>query len=761
MLSNHFEMPTRSRKTIHSFATPIPAQKLDRDSGGYSQSERLLIMKQKLFTTCARYCSFLPSRCLLGLVAFLFFVCMAQLAAAAVIDVTTYGAIPNDSVDDSLGIQRAIDMAPDGSTIYFPRGTYLLAGVQIHYRSGLTLAGDGSTLTIFKRRPNHPNHFVSIGSTDMLVTQIGFDVNGIVSFGGFAFYDAKRITITKTRFFDSNKQPVGENDRFAWIFGRGSIPNEDILIRDNLIEDLQFGVDFGVRVRIEGNTVVRPVNTAGIGVFTDNGYTPAQDYTIQKNTIVDPVVSAGGIVLHLDPPSDNYSTMKTFRILDNHIVYTKAISGSHASAIRLGTGNNNQATTGNIFDDIVIQNNIVYKDPGSPYDFGDVNAIIFGNSSAIANFRFDNMNVSNNRIYCNNRWGISIVDIREKGINYVESNNLQIPISSDTMPPSIPTALTTTYISGTEIHLAWNPSVDNIGVYRYRIYRNGVGSGYSTTTSFMDKSLQPGVSYTYTVTAIDSTGNESNQSYPTTATTPGIAAPAVVVGGGQTSNPTAPTTTITVSAPTLSASPTATPAGGTITTTWNGIASPTSTDWIGLYRRGAPDASYLAWIYVNCSKTAGSPRASGSCPFVLPGSLASGSYELRLFANNGDKILARSNGVTVKAATLTANPASISSGGSLIAAWSGVGSPTSRDWIGLYQPGAASYSYLDWIYVSCSKTAGSPRVSGSCPFVLPASIPTGTYELRLFTNNGDNILATSNGFTVTVPKGRARHVARR
>ena len=286
--------------------------------------------------------------------------------------------------------------------------------------------------------------------------------------------NAKRITITKTHFFDSNKQPVGGNDRYSWVFGRGSVPSEDILISDNLIEDLQFEVDFGRRVRIEGNTVVRPVNTAGIGVFTVNDNTSAQDYTIQKNTIVDPVVSAGGIVVHLDPPSSSYSTMKTFRILDNHIVYTKFISGNHASAIRIGTGDNSQATRGNIFDDIVIQNNVVYKDPGSPYDFGDVNAIIFGNSSATANFRFDNTNVSNNLIHYNNKWGLPIIDIRQKGVNYIESNNLACAISSDIMPPSVPTALTTTYISDNQIHLAWNASVDNIGVYRYRIYRNGL-----------------------------------------------------------------------------------------------------------------------------------------------------------------------------------------------------------------------------------------------------------------------------------------------
>jgi chitodextrinase len=512
--------------------------------------ERLLVMKQNLFKLWIEYFRSLPLRRFQRLIPLFLVVCMATPSVAAVIDVTTYGAIPNDSVDDSLAIQNAIDAAPANSTIYFPQGIYLLAGVQINNRSGLTLAGDGSTLTILKRHGTYPKIIESIGSTNILVTKLGFDVNGITSFGGFSFYNAKRITITKTHFFDSNKQAVGGNDRYSWVFGRGSVPSEDILISDNLIEDLQVEIDFGLRVRIEGNTVVRPVNTAGIGVFTINDNTTAQDYTIQKNTIVDPVVSAGGIVVHLDPPSSSYSTMKTVRILDNQIVYTKYISGNGASAIRMGTGNNSQATTGNLFDDILIQNNVIYKDPAGSYDFGAIDAIIFGNSSVTANFTFDNTSVTGNFIYYNNQWGTPNVDIRQPGINYVESNNLGRSVSADVMPPSVPTALTPTYTSDKEIDLAWNPSFDNIGVYSYRIYRNGSSYAYSTTTSYTDNNLLSGTTYTYTVAAVDLNGQESAQSYSTTVTT---SSPTIATTPPLTTVTTPPPTTVTTSSSTAAA----------------------------------------------------------------------------------------------------------------------------------------------------------------------------------------------------------------
>ena len=475
-------------------------------------------MQQNRFKLWSEYFGILSLHTLRGLLVAFFVVCIATSCAAAVIDVTAYGAIPNDSANDSFAIQTAINAAPANSTIYFPRGVYLLSGVTINNRSGLTLTGDGSTLTVLKRNGSYPNIFESTGSTDLIVTKLGFDANGIVSYGGFNFYDAKRIAIIKNHFFDSNRQPPGAGDHYSWVFGRGSVPSEDILISDNLIEDLQLEVDFGLKVRIEGNTVARPVQAAGIGAFTINDNTSAEDYTIQNNTIVDPVGGAGGIAVHLDPPSTSYSTMKTFRILNNQIVYTKYLSGNGASAIRIGTGDNSQATTENIFDDIVIQNNTIYKDPGSPYDFGYVYGIIFGNSSATANFSFDNLTVSDNIIYYNNQSGPADVDIFQQGINYIESNNVRRSISADVMPPSVPTALTTTLISRSQIDLAWNPSADNISVSKYRIYRNGLAYAYSTTGSYSDSNVKSGTTYKYTVAAIDSSGNESGQSYSVTAT---------------------------------------------------------------------------------------------------------------------------------------------------------------------------------------------------------------------------------------------------
>ena len=75
--------------------------------------------------------------------------------------------------------------------------------------------------------------------------------------------------------------------------------------------------------------------------------------------------------------------------------------------------------------------------------------------------------------------------------------------------------------------------------------------------------------------------------------------------------------------------------------------------------------------------------------------------------------------------------------------------PSATDWIGLFVQGAVDTGYVDWNYVSCAKTPNTPHAAGSCGFVLPSTLAVGTYELRLFANNGFARLATSNALAVT------------
>jgi chitodextrinase len=90
---------------------------------------------------------------------------------------------------------------------------------------------------------------------------------------------------------------------------------------------------------------------------------------------------------------------------------------------------------------------------------------------------------------------------------------------ADTAPPSVPTGLTATVTSSSQINLTWNASTDNVGVTGYNVFRGGAKIGTSATTSYFDSGLTASTSYTYNVSAFDAAGNTSAQSASATATT--------------------------------------------------------------------------------------------------------------------------------------------------------------------------------------------------------------------------------------------------
>jgi chitodextrinase len=89
----------------------------------------------------------------------------------------------------------------------------------------------------------------------------------------------------------------------------------------------------------------------------------------------------------------------------------------------------------------------------------------------------------------------------------------------DTTPPSVPTGLSATAVSSTQINLSWTASTDNVGVTGYDVFRNGTQVGTTATTSYQDTGLTPDTTYSYTVAAYDAAGNVSAQSTAASATT--------------------------------------------------------------------------------------------------------------------------------------------------------------------------------------------------------------------------------------------------
>src|SRR5207245_5561211 len=89
----------------------------------------------------------------------------------------------------------------------------------------------------------------------------------------------------------------------------------------------------------------------------------------------------------------------------------------------------------------------------------------------------------------------------------------------DLTPPTVPTNLSASAVSSTQMNLSWTASTDNVGVAGYRISRGASQIATTSLTSYSDTSLSPSTAYTYTVAAYDAAGNVSALSASASAAT--------------------------------------------------------------------------------------------------------------------------------------------------------------------------------------------------------------------------------------------------
>jgi len=168
-------------------------------------------------------------------------------------------------------------------------------------------------------------------------------------------------------------------------------------------------------------------------------------------------------------------------------------------------------------------------------------------SSAIALYwasSTDNVGVVGYYVYRN---GAKIATVASTSIPYLDSgvasgtygyavaaydlagnvSNASLPASAtlffDTTSPSVPSMLSATANSTSQINISWYPSNDNVGVIGYYVYRNDTRVATVSKNSYSDTNLAASTTYTYTVVAYDVSGNVSSSSLPITTTTLGVA----------------------------------------------------------------------------------------------------------------------------------------------------------------------------------------------------------------------------------------------
>jgi hypothetical protein len=96
----------------------------------------------------------------------------------------------------------------------------------------------------------------------------------------------------------------------------------------------------------------------------------------------------------------------------------------------------------------------------------------------------------------------------------------------DTTAPSVPTGLTVTPVSTSQLNLAWTASTDTAGVGQsvsgvagYQVWRGGVFIATTTLTSYSNTGLLSNTSYSYQIASFDNAGNVSARNTSVSGTT--------------------------------------------------------------------------------------------------------------------------------------------------------------------------------------------------------------------------------------------------
>ncbi len=127
--------------------------------------------------------------------------------------------------------------------------------------------------------------------------------------------------------------------------------------------------------------------------------------------------------------------------------------------------------------------------------------------------------------------GGSISYSYDKNGNRVTLSSIAHTTGADTNAPSIPLDLLASALSVSQITLKWSPAFDSggSGLAGYKVFRNGIFVGASTSTNYVSIGLSPNTQYCFTVAAYDNATNTSLPSVQSCAMTYILSQPVLVL----------------------------------------------------------------------------------------------------------------------------------------------------------------------------------------------------------------------------------------
>ncbi|MFS0838938.1 PQQ-dependent sugar dehydrogenase [Paenibacillus sp. 1P03SA] len=128
--------------------------------------------------------------------------------------------------------------------------------------------------------------------------------------------------------------------------------------------------------------------------------------------------------------------------------------------------------------------------------------------------------------------GLAVTSHSTSKLSTATFTNVTVNASGDVFPPTEPTNVQAKSVTDTSAEISWTPSLDDVGVTGYDLYKDDVLTQSNVTgTSYTFTGLTPATTYRFTVKAKDAAGNSSAASAPLTVKT---------TSGSDTESPAAP-----------------------------------------------------------------------------------------------------------------------------------------------------------------------------------------------------------------------------
>ena len=293
-----------------------------------------------------------------------FLIAAAAQSGAATLNVTSYGAIPNDSGDDTAGIQAAITASVAGDEVFLPAGIYRISN-SLAPKSNTKFygAGLGSTTILYVGTVAHS--LINITSvTGMEAAYLTIDGGGA---SAAAIDGIKATTCSGLYVHDFKVQNIGTANTGDGVQFTGSVTNS--LFQNCSFSNIGVGNDSCSAYRISqsssGNTVTGNTidNTGRGGILCDTNST---DLVITHNTITRSGADGGtGLGIELFGGCDRAV------VEDNSVDHWISISGSSFAAVRRNNVTATDGTVGFTAVECVTSHDSIFTDNVSTGGQGD------------------------------------------------------------------------------------------------------------------------------------------------------------------------------------------------------------------------------------------------------------------------------------------------------------------------------------------------------------------------------------------------------